>query len=768
MDNADWRWINSGLANLAAKRDPLRRELLATGRLRLSFSDNTLDQIDLCSATLTSAAIDRGQSTLFVLPDGRSRRPPFLLAYALLNVWWRDRAISTRPRVLYCGASPGIREQLAKLKVSSVRLDSVFDQIDLPRHRHALRLNGAPVDAQLPRVVTAYAPADAKALVAAVRPRFIAVDFDDAGQLPWLADLLEAAQDHKTTVIAWGTNPLSEAVQAFSSFGHVVRWPFGRGQGGDADYPPDEQLEVLLQPFAVTQVHPLLAGRPSDVSYSAALAGASAKLRAIMSRGVRGYSETALQYHWRLYRDIEGLHVPLGLFEAEAAGFWGISRLSRTLAICKRFQEILASRDPQTASDLSCATDALSDAIEWLSHNDPPLWRALGHLVQTPPKSGQGRLITFQSRAKKALFLFALLVKLNLTEDDLRPLGNWVATLDDLRHNAEEFGTLIETGGSSLAPKDLVFVPTLVGLPSMRIDQRLWPLFLADDLVLLTPTSQHRAISGRVRRWSDALSADLPGLCRTIADLFPASRPTSTPAVSDRVELSAATIVGVEDQPIGEIETNDHGPLWNGSEIEDELSWLFARETDEDAMERAATDEEASPDDADPWIGQAIELTFTDGWRGTFEPTAKLNFIDRTAGELDERYVRSLRVGDPVLLIPFQRRQGLYDLIVGRVHRHPAMQLHLALLARWHSDLIRGFQSWSRPTGGAVGGDRSPDALLQELRARGSELSSALAVRFWITGVTLCPHDPEDIRRVAEILGLEFTATQYRKIGLVS
>jgi hypothetical protein len=55
--------------------------------------------------------------------------------------------------------------------------------------------------------------------------------------------------------------------------------------------------------------------------------------------------------------------------------------------------------------------------------------------------------------------------------------------------------------------------------------------------------------------------------------------------------------------------------------------------------------------------------------------------------------------------------------------------------------------------------------LLKTLRGKGSRLSSTLAVEFWISGATLCPIDPEDIKRVAEILALDFVESHYRKIA---
>lgn len=754
---AGWHWIEAGLTRLAENHDPLRAEILQSQRLRPCFDAGSLDRIDLYSASLISAALDRGLSTSIVLPDGQVRRPAFLFAYTLLNVWWRTRELPGRPKVLYCGATPGIREQLAKIRVSGLRLDSVFDQVDLPRGRlgRADKTASDNADSQLPRVITAYAPADSPALISELRPRCIAVDYDDSGSLPWLAELLEAARESRTTVLSWGSNPLSNVRREFVDYGHTVVWPFGRSQDGDAEFCLSDPPEVLFQPFTVTQIHPLLVTGGRDCRYSAALERASAKLREVSRVGLGTFGITALQQHWKLYREVEGLHVPLGIIEAEASNFWGASAPSRSLAICRRFQEILASREPSIAASLSSATEALGEAVEWLNRNEPPLWQALCRLVQSPEKSGHARLITFTNRTKKALFLFALLAKHNLTEEDLRTHLKWLVTLDSLRRSASAgHGLSLMEDGTTIS-KHLSPMPLLVGLPSAHGNSKLWPVFLADEVVVLAHALQARTLAWRAGDWSRTLSMDLQGLTQTLSALLRLPAPSQTPPLTSRVELCAAIQV---DGATAESKEAVPNTLFVGPDLEEEMALLFEEDASVEGLNGVPPEGPSAEEEFDPWVETAIRLRFAGGWRGMFEPTARLNYIDRAAGELHERYVRSLRVGDTVLVVPLQRRQALYDLVIARVHQHPAIQLHLALLNRWHSDLVQGYKDWSVR-------DRRVERLLSALRARGSRLSSSLAVHFWITGATLCPIDPEDIRRIAEVLRLDFVAAHYKKIA---
>ncbi len=40
-----------------------------------------------------------------------------------------------------------------------------------------------------------------------------------------------------------------------------------------------------------------------------------------------------------------------------------------------------------------------------------------------------------------------------------------------------------------------------------------------------------------------------------------------------------------------------------------------------------------------------------------------------------------------------------------------------------------------------------------------------MTIQFWLRGLTLCSDDPEDLRRVAEVLSLPFIEQHYRRIG---
>src|SRR5262249_42884170 len=45
-----------------------------------------------------------------------------------------------------------------------------------------------------------------------------------------------------------------------------------------------------------------------------------------------------------------------------------------------------------------------------------------------------------------------------------------------------------------------------------------------------------------------------------------------------------------------------------------------------------------------------------------------------------------------------------------------------------------------------------------------SQLTSSLAIRFWLDGITLSPLDPRDLIRIAEILDLQFVKDRHKQI----
>jgi hypothetical protein len=216
------------------------------------------------------------------------------------------------------------------------------------------------------------------------------------------------------------------------------------------------------------------------------------------------------------------------------------------------------------------------------------------------------------------------------------------------------------------------------------------------------------------------------------------------------------------------------GPVWTPEDTVSEVARLFQSDDESTEEESILVDQvdglgaiPAEPSDEKMWCEEAIRVQFDQGWHAHFADDDMLN-VARDDG-LDQRYVRALRAGDRVLLIHGQQRQSLYDLLISRIHKHPSIELHLAMIRRWQDDLSVAFSRWKSgiadPAEVRMHGLRDVNGLLRRMQTQGSQLVANLTLSFWLRGLVLCPLDPEDLRRVAVVLDMGFVRQHYKRIG---
>jgi hypothetical protein len=598
-------------------------------------------------------------------------------------------------------------------------------------------------------------------LLETVRPAFVAVDLADAPNAAWLSDLLIGAHQRNIPVVAWSTNPLSEAVAHFAKTGRLVKFPTCRSYGAYDCFGSEETSELLFQPFITTTVRPLIVAYDAARDHNENLKLAIECLRSVGTASQSSLVQSAARLHWRLLRAIENLAVPFSFYEAESTHIWGLRPAATLIETCRHFQSSVRNVDPSAATQLERATNYLDEVISFVSKNEPPLWAALTDLICSERPLGQARIIVFPSQSRKEMFLLALLAKLNLTPGDLEVQRIWVTTLSELQLLAENPEKLAQEAFALSIPEGLELVPILVGLPTMDQVPRLLPFFFSEDAEILVHDYQRNWLRPSIRRWNEGLSPNFEGIANAIDVLT--RRPIlshALPTVSDRVTLSDAIVLSLGARA-GETPPESKA-LWDTPGLEDELGYLLGDDREDlEASQSDVVESEENAASSDGLIVEtAYEITFSGGWRGLFANNQQINFISPTTRKVEERFVRAIRLGDTALIIPSQPRQSLYSLIISRVHQHPSIELHLALLRRWREELQSGYQRWAAnhrndPTG----------ALLRELRAAGSTITSPLAVYFWLNGATLCPSDTDDVLRVAETLNLPFVRSRYRQIA---
>lgn len=779
-------WVRRALDILPGTDDVLFDALWAKRRLVFDGSKELADTVDEFSARLVVSTLRRQERLFLVLPDYEPHRPALLFATALIRDFLDSHTSPTLRNVpiLYFGSTIGIRDQLANTTVTSLgmNLSEVFRQRDVRRtgadRSNANRIFGTD---PLPQVVTVYAPADPVGLMKSYRPKWIAMDCFDTASLPWLKVLMNEAIRRRLAVIAWGQNPLSECVKDFSESGHVFVWPSRIQQRGQPQPMLNADPTVFLGGNDTTVLLPKVLDGDAANDLSSILREATHTLAEVSQNAQTGFARDAVSVHWRLLRALESLAVPLDFYEAEATRLWGLKSVAYLESTCTYFREVCDHNARHLNRNLSKASSLLAEAINRIRGEGCCLWNAMVNLCIEDIPSGETRILVFSGDSRKRLFLFSLLANQNTSEDDLRELGIYAASLADLRR-----WTLVrykieddsESRDLMMPPVESTWRPILVGLPSPVLNSRLLCAFVQPCVEILIYPHQRPSLKRREIEWSRQLSADSTHIVKNLSRLSGLPIPAVMPTFPPRMTLSEA--VEIDSFTAERLPVQAAGALWEPDGAVAEVSAIFenADEPDEeeailvDRVESDSTTTSSTSDDL--WAVEAVRVRFEQGWSVHFAPDDMINVVrtEPHGYELDQRYVSSLRVGDRVVLIQGQRRQSLYDLIISRVHKHPSIELHLAMIRRWQEDLRISFAHWSSEGGifarNCEDGPRDLNDLLSRMQSLGSNLVSTLTLSFWLKGYVLCPHDPEDLRRVSEILDMYFVKQYYSRIALAA
>jgi len=769
------RWIDEVFQRLPGCDDDLFTELWSRRAIVLADSQDRIDSIDEYNARLVCAALSGRHRLLIVLPDTQIRRPALLFATAVLR-----HAISggelvqssnARQPLLYFGSSVGIREQLASVKMrrrrQSVDLAAVFHQEDVARGAVGVQ-PAALAPPLLPRVVTVYAPADPCAVLAQYRPAWIAIDCFDDARASWFEPLVQDAARLNLPVIAWTRNPLSESIGAFERYGDVFVWPYRVALDATANRQqadPVTQLGDALLPNRHTVIRPVMIEGDAVERSGRPISEAIRILSSAESLTTGRLAGDALRVHWRLLRSLESLSVPASFYEAESRRYWGLRSLTDLQAACEQFRNASANLGRDFQSLLARASTYLAEASAVLFEDDPPLWRVLSNLSIQEPEAGAAHVIVFPSKARRDLFLFAMLARFNVSVDDLRSLRIWIASFDDMRRTLWQRSVRPSSQSQQIdalnLDPSLRLKLSLIGVPTSSSMPRAWPVLLETDIDVIALAHQYSPLERRMNDWERRLGTDLARASSIVARLAHVSSPSDIEPVSPRFVLGGASSIDVGSIRVSRV---DRAELWKALDPVTEITRLMESDDElsfgDEATVTERPEDDSAPDESLVWSQTAVSLGLEQGWKARFAPDERVNVVVEGRGtvQLDRRAASALRQGDRVLLIHGQRRQDLYELIISRVHQSPSIELHVALIKRWQAELATAYEQWHLTSG------RNLESLLNELRQRGSGLTSSLTLRFWLLRTTMCPLDPEDLRRVADVLNMAFVGRYYRDI----
>lgn len=742
----------------------------------LRFDDNRLDLIDICCVGLLYSAIKNKSQLMVILPDKKSSRPPLLFATSLIMQWFDCSKKSLRDsHVLYFGSTINIRNQLGsiKLKRLGIYLDSFFPQVYLtrrdPSQIRTEKSNRISWEAHLPQVVCVYSPIDPVSILKQHSADWIAVDCVDKANLPWLQPLLEYAKLNQIPLVAWGQNPLSESVSGFKKTECLIfSWPSNSYKkiSSNSSIVIDQSLKECFKLDKIAHIKPILI----DTNYEEELSEAYKNLAKASNLKSGRLGLDALRVGWSFLRTLEALPIPLDLYEAEARNFWGIKQVGSLHNALLHFIDAVNQTNPEIGICLEEACNNLEKIHKQLQSREPPLWLALQELCNDEVKKNEVKVFIFPSAGRKQLFAFALLARSNITEEELQKHRIILMSLEEFRHQIsliEKYDESIEEESIFLNEsfKNLSIHPLFVGLPSPILTSKLDAVLIQDRIDILIYSYQHSALVRHVEQWNNALTVNISNNVDVLSRFINEVPTTSIPEIPPRIMLDSEDVILIKD---GHKLTKPIKPLFQPVIPVEEIALLLQTEveTDDDLLAnmKDTRDSDITNKTEDVWVDEALEVRFDNNWRALFAPDETINAIySGPKGEaIDERYVRSLEIGNRVLFIHGQKKQSLYELIISRIHKNSAIEVHLALIRRWHDDFINAFQRKHQMIG--VPKDTLLDDLLNELRIRGSTLTSSQTLYHWLRGFVLCPEDPEDLRRLAEALDMTFILQYYKRI----
>lgn len=768
----DWSEMQAQFDALPRCQDLFFRYLWQQGHAHLERTDEAIDLYDNLSARLLCAALESRQPLLIVLPDEQKHRAALLLATALIMHGadrYRTRQIGGQ--VLYFGTTTGIRQHLQQVIVDNIPLDNVFPQARtaadptrtqriLPQHRSHRDLDPNR-SYHFPRVITVYMPADPVAILRTHSAEWVAIDGDIGTRLDWAPALLNETRRRHLPVIAWCSNPLSSIKADFRNFdGLVFQWPSKNDFQRSISAP--RGLENCFDNPSRTRIIPLYLDESAVISIIQPLKEAyhilAEAMGIIAERKMGPFAQDALHLAWGYLHALENLNVPLDFHEVETRRVWGLHRLETMEKNLSRFLVALQPTYPALANVLYKCLEILASVRDEMHRQDPPLWAALSNLCVEKTTANSIRQLVFPGPARRRLFAYAMLARYNVSEDDLQEIGVRLTSLKELESAFSSGTAEIETKDTAKSVSNCNSLTTLVGLPAYYLTTWMARLLKHPLIEILVYSYQAQILAQRIENWNSALTTDIGADAQILAYFarkaiqeVPESLPAIVQTEPQILALNASRYSAASSRmslslPIGDPVAEVSKLFQHEAEGESGISGLAA-ETFEDSL----------PDEQ---VEGAFHISFSSGWSAFFAPDDKLNVIVSTGSgqSLDSRYVQALRPGDKILFIHGQRRQSLYDLLVDRVHRNPAFELHVAFIRRWQNDLVNAYRLQQLENSWTL------EELLNRLQRLGSSLTSTQTIRTWLQGSILAPDDPEDLRRLAEVLDLAFVRKNYRDI----
>lgn len=749
MDENQYQYIWNTFDKLPRNNDEFFLKLWHYKRLWFEGTEGQSDDVDLRSAQLVCAALTQRQPLVIILPDHAPRRMPLLFVTALVMHTLDSVGKAHNHHVVYFGTSATIKDYLSRTYIQNQKLSNIFNQTHLGRTAQSKD----KISENMPTVIFSYSPTNAENILDVYNPKWVFIDCGGSQKNTWLQPLVNKLAMKKIICIACFQNLLSPDLDIF----HEQDWNIFSWTSNPNCSSPS------------TNICPYVIKSEMALSQAKRFYSISRTLSTCTRQAVSRLQRDALRSVNRYVRSLENLPVPIQFFEAENKNYWGIHSIQTLEQSAVRFIEAVGS--DALGKSLHRALMEANPIHEQMIENKPPIWMALERLCIDPPLPNLPTILVFQSRSQRQLFSLAMLAENDVAEHELSPLNVWLVSMKQfiqwqlLVEKMKRNGIDVEGIPPQLKESYPNWHPILVGVPTKYHYANYAHMLTVDQLgTLLLPHQVHLA-KWHFNQWNERFKQAVLYNKAVLGRLTPIPQVQTNSAVngafSNRIAIEMEKSIKIDDlhESIYDrtVKIFEVGPradeiafLMNELNIEPETNMIADINNIEYMDRHSDVTEEA-------FIDKVLIVKFREQYQAFYNTKDKIQIIVEIYGKnnLQERAVRSLRIGDAVLFINGHHRQNLYDLIISRVHNHPTFALHLALIERWQDELITRFEK----------SQISITKVLSHMQTKGSQLLSENAIRYWLWGQVMCPDDPKDLQRIADVLDMPFVKQYYQQIN---
>lgn len=435
--------------------------------------------------------------------------------------------------------------------------------------------------------------------------------------------------------------------------------------------------------------------------------------------------------------------VPLPVYEEESHNLWGIRPVSRRIADLEAFTPLLQDEAPALAQVYwpSLIID-LKEMQEALGADNPKydtlVKQIYEHIAQKKsltvvcPNQATRRMLQLCLRAREGIRLSEL-----AGQDE----GQIIRLLTYRELSALDFSdTLLFPGQFSYGRRQYILT---AAAPEIRY------LAYGDEADRI-----EQQVAATHKTLSEMASAEYRE--RMWAQLSPHSSGSKIPETKPQplaltIEFLRSEGKRVSRRSVSAVKITDLS-LWTPFSTP-EFDLIQGQDTLSSDSEEALRPSEFAPSARQNVMVPALHIEFVDGFCYA-EPDSQMTVFLSATESIDNRRADGLRPEDIVIFVDGDQRRRLYDAILERIERHPAMGSTYILVRYWQQAVREGF----------FRSGMTYDEFLQDLRRRGSKMQTIPGIRCWVTGDVLGPSNGQDIRRVGEIFNDEALKQEWRNI----